>query len=57
MATTLQRFPAPEDPEARPSRNIRGTRSVLTVLERANVRAVPPGLLDRLHHNNRVLTA
>jgi hypothetical protein len=29
----------------------------LTVLERVNVRSVPPELLDRLHHNDSGLTA
>ena len=34
-----------------------GDTTKLTVLERANVRSVPPGLLDRLHANDPVLAA
>ncbi|QDY79881.1 DUF1062 domain-containing protein [Streptomyces qinzhouensis] len=34
-----------------------GETAKLTVLERRNVRAVPPGLLDRLHANDLGLTA
>ncbi|MGW0836885.1 DUF1062 domain-containing protein [Streptomyces prunicolor] len=34
-----------------------GATTKLTVLERANVRSVPPGLLDRLHANDPVLAA
>jgi hypothetical protein len=34
-----------------------GTTSKLTVLERATVRSVPPGLLDRLHLNDPALVA
>ncbi|MEV5954265.1 DUF1062 domain-containing protein [Streptomyces sp. NPDC051987] len=34
-----------------------GQTAKLTLLERANVRSVPPGLLDRLHDNDLALTA
>lgn len=34
-----------------------GETTKLTVLERANVRSIPPRLLDRLHDNDPVLTA
>ncbi|MFI5886709.1 DUF1062 domain-containing protein [Streptomyces sp. NPDC051554] len=34
-----------------------GDTTRLTVLERANVRSVPPGLLDRLHANDPALAA
>ncbi|GAA4699345.1 DUF1062 domain-containing protein [Phytohabitans rumicis] len=34
-----------------------GETAKLTVLERMNVRSVPPDLLDRLHHNDPGLTA
>jgi hypothetical protein len=34
-----------------------GETAKLTVFERTNVRAVPPELLDRLHHNDPGLTA
>src|ERR687889_321619 len=34
-----------------------GETAKLTVLERTTVRAIPPELLDRLHHNHPGLTA
>ncbi|MGA5300936.1 DUF1062 domain-containing protein [Nucisporomicrobium flavum] len=34
-----------------------GETAKLTVFERTNVRSVPPGLLDRLHHNDPGLAA
>ncbi|MFG3256294.1 DUF1062 domain-containing protein [Streptomyces sp. NPDC048172] len=34
-----------------------GTTAKFTVMERVNVRAVPPGLLDRLHHDDPGLVA
>lgn len=34
-----------------------GDTAKLTILERTNVRLIPPDLLDRLHHNDAGLTA